>query len=1095
MQPSGSPSDPNSRAARYREVTGLFDAVRDLSEADALERVRQHPSEEVRREVLAMLDADRDAGDAVRSIVDVAGVIDEATAPIEIPAMVGEYKVTGLLGQGGGGVVLKGVCPRSGDTVAIKVLGIGAWSSRALGRFRQEIKLLGHLSHPGIAKILDAGTDRSGVSPHPYFVMEFVDGKSLSEWRRAAPRSPREIVSLFAEIVEAVAYSHARGITHRDLKPSNILVTADGRAKILDFGVATVARDADPSLDPLRTLTMLLQFGGTRHGEGTRGGGRTAEGSVVGTLPYMSPEQISGTQLVDARSDLYALGVMLYEALCGRLPYDLSLQSLTDAALVIRSEIPTTLGRVDRGLRGDLEVIVSRLLEKRPADRYQSAQLLLEDLGRYLSGQRTRVRRLPLGVRLFRFAKRYPAYTVSLALVAGIASVSLGYLTHLLVTERLERARAAVELATSMRLNLSAAAFEVGKGQLGTSRNYLAEVPEPARNWAWHALARFLDTGSVHSFVFYGPFEIVPRGDLLFVRDGEFGATPAVFGLQDGVRRALDVPLPGSVPIAVSPDGARMMRAYAPDGRLFVRSVASGITLDSIESPLKAIDAIHWSDDGARIVFANRAGQLAAFELATGRVERAKVEWQGTETDRVFVRAVDGVVLAGLEGDDSIFAWRLQPGAPDEGPRSVSLDGSTVKTMTAASVEGAPRAFVGTREGAVVVVDAASRAVTRRIAFSSTAVVVIAVEPQRGIVVAGCGDGIDQRRGTMRAWDLATGDLAGAIGLRSWPLSLAFSEDGEQLFVGESSGELMRLSVTREVLAPSVGGASFRVDGMAFADGGRMVVAGADGVFWWNWDLDRQASRARLERWPLPSEAVVGKPFAALSIAEAASTGASRRTVLAVADRESGSVRFFSESGAEVGRAAIDAPMAADREPSIAATADGFVIGAGSRFLNYAVTATADGVRAALIGSCDLPRAVRSVGATSARGKAVATVASADGSLPALLGIEIGARGAPAILWQTALGETADARTLRAAISSDGSCAVTTSGAADIAFYDAADGANIFVARDFAPWNIDRDAVDLCASSDGRAIAVRFIDGSVRVIETREASVRTGGAP
>ncbi|MFN9124414.1 MAG: hypothetical protein ACK5WD_01120, partial [bacterium] len=119
MQHPGSPSDRERRAARYREVTALFDAVRDLPEADARDRVRQHPSEEVQREVFDMLDADRNSGNAVRRIVDVAGAIDEANAPLEIPAMVGEYKVTGLLGQGGGGVVLKGVCPRSGDTVAI----------------------------------------------------------------------------------------------------------------------------------------------------------------------------------------------------------------------------------------------------------------------------------------------------------------------------------------------------------------------------------------------------------------------------------------------------------------------------------------------------------------------------------------------------------------------------------------------------------------------------------------------------------------------------------------------------------------------------------------------------------------------------------------------------------------------------------------------------------------------------------------------------------------------------------------------------------------------------------------------------------------
>jgi WD40 repeat protein len=168
--------------------------------------------------------------------------------------------------------------------------------------------------------------------------------------------------------------------------------------------------------------------------------------------------------------------------------------------------------------------------------------------------------------------------------------------------------------------------------------------------------------------------------------------------------------------------------------------------------------------------------------------------------------------------------------------------------MTAAAIDGAPNAFIGTREGSVVIVDPGSLSIVRTIAFSSSPVVAVAVEPRRGLVVAGCGDVTDQRRGTLRVWDLATGELAGAVGLRSWSISLAFSEDGESLLNGEASGELMRRSVTREVLSPVIGGKSLRVDGMAFADGGRMVVSSADGVFWWNWDLDRQASRARLER-------------------------------------------------------------------------------------------------------------------------------------------------------------------------------------------------------------------------------------------------------
>ena len=1099
MEPSGSPSDPSSRAARYREVTGLFDAVRDLPEADARERVQRHPSVEVRREVLAMLAADRDTANAVRPLVDVAGAMDEANAPIEIPAMVGEYKVTGLLGQGGGGVVLKGVCPKSGDTVAIKVLGIGAWSSRALGRFRQEIKLLGHLSHPGIAKILDAGTDRSGVSPHPYFVMEFVDGRSLSEWRRAAARTPREIVALFAEIVEAVAYSHARGITHRDLKPSNVLVTADGRAKILDFGVATVARDADPSLDPLRTLTMLLQFGGTRHADGTRGAGRTAEGSVVGTLPYMSPEQISGTQLVDARSDLYSLGVMLYEALCGKLPYDLSLQSLTDAAMVIRSEIPTTLGRVDRGLRGDLEVIVSRLLEKRPADRYQSAQQLLGDLERYLRGQRAHMRRIPLRIRVGRFARRYPAYIASSAVLAVVTLGSLGYTGYLVAVERLaERARAADEL-DAMRLKLSSAAFAVGRGLLEQSRSELAEVPASRRNWAWHALDRFHGRGELVSFIFYAALDIQSRGERIFFREGEAGAWPAVFDLRDGTRRALDVPLPSSPPIAVSPDGSRMARAHAPDGGLFVRSTADGSVLDVLESPIEKIDAIAWSDDGAMLLLANRAGELAAIDLSTGRALRARFDAGAAASERVFLRTVEGAAVVGLEGAESIFVWSFAADGRGAEPRVIPLvgvgAGVGVSSLEAVRVEGAQRAFVGTTQGAVLDIDLAQGAILRRYEYAASPIAALAVEPQRGLLAAATGERADKRRGSLQVWDVSTGEAVGTLGLGTVAFSIAFSQDGESLFVGETFGEMTRYAVVREVLSPTLGSAEMRVDEMAFAGGDLMAVTTAEGAFWWNWNLDRQASRARPERIPIARELVAGRPIAVIAVA-ASGPNADTRAVLAVVAPDATSVVFYATSGEELGRMAITGRAPADAEPSISATAGGFVLGVGRRVERHAVIEAGGRVRAELIGSETLDGIVRSVCATPDGTRVAASISDVEANRFGawLVGLDAGARGAPRESWRHPISEESDARELGAAISNDGGTAFAVPGKGQLGVFDGRSGANIFAIDDVPPWSIDRRAVGLAMSPDGRALAVRFADGSVRIVESAAFDAEAGEA-
>jgi serine/threonine protein kinase len=1112
MATTGSTDPSSDPAARYREATTLFDAVRDLPPEEARARIECHPSAAVRAQVLAMLEADRAATGVVRTIVDVSRAIDEASAPPEIPAMVGEYKVAGLLGQGGGGVVLKGVCPKSGDTVAIKVLGIGAWSSRALGRFRQEIKLLGHLSHPGIAQILDAGTDRSGISPHPYFVMEFVDGKTLSEWRRAAPRTPREIVSLFAEIADAVAFSHARGITHRDLKPSNILVTADGRPKILDFGVATVTQGADPALDPLRTLTMMLQLGRTvdQRGE-TRGRGGTADGAVVGTLPYMSPEQISGTQVVDARSDLYSLGVMLYEALCGKLPYDLSLRSLTDAAMVIRSEIPTTIGRVDRSLRGDLEVIVSRLLEKRPSDRYESAQQLLEDLERFLRGQRTRVRRIPLRIRMLRFARRYPAYIASSALLAAVALGSLGYAGYLVAAERLaERARAAEE-RDAMRLKLSSAAFAVGRGLLEQSRAELAEVPASRRNWAWHALDRFHGRGELVSFIFYAAIDIQPRGERVFFREGDAGAWPAVFDLRDGTRQALDVPLPSCPPIAVSPDGSRMARADAPDGRVFVRSTADGSVLDVLESPIDEIDATAWSDDGAMLLLANRAGELAAIDLATGRALRTRFDAGAAASGRVFVRTVEGAAVVGLEGAESIFVWSFAADGRGAEPRAIPLAGagasspvsslvsspvsSLVSSLEAVRVEGTQRAFVGTTQGAVLDIDLAQGAIVRRYEYAASPIAALAVEPQRGLLAAATGDRADKQRGSLQVWDVSTGEAVGTLGLGAGALSIAFSQDGESLFVGEISGELTRYAVLREVLSPTLGSAEMRVDEMAFADGGLMAVTTAEGAFWWNWDLDRQASRARPERIPIARELVAGRPIAVVAVA-ASGPNTDTRAVLAVVAPDATSVVFYASSGEELGRTAITGRAPADAEPSISATAGGFVLGVGRRVERHAVIEEGGRVRAELIGSALLDGIVEGVSATPDGTRMVAAISGAEKDRfgARLVGLDAGARGAPREFWRHPISEESDARELGAAISNDGGTAFAVPGKGQLGVFDGVSGANIFAIDDVPPWSIDRRAVGLAMSPDGRALAVRFADGSVRIVESAAFDAEAGEA-
>jgi serine/threonine protein kinase len=195
------------------------------------------------------------------------------------------------------GAVYEALQEKPERKVALKVIKPGVASAEALRRFDQETRLLGKLHHPGIAQIYEAGTADTGQGPQPYFAMERIQGATLREHARRAPLSAREKLALVAKICDAVHHAHQKGIIHRDLKPSNILIDETGQPKVLDFGVAR-ATDAD------RQATL-----------------HTTAGEIVGTLPYMSPEQVSvDPSDLDIRSDVYALGVLLYELLAGTAP-------------------------------------------------------------------------------------------------------------------------------------------------------------------------------------------------------------------------------------------------------------------------------------------------------------------------------------------------------------------------------------------------------------------------------------------------------------------------------------------------------------------------------------------------------------------------------------------------------------------------------------------------------------------------------------------------------------------------------------------------------------------------------------------------------
>jgi len=283
--------------------------------------------------------------------------------PLQPGTTLGEFLVLHAIGSGGMGVVYAAQQDRPRRTVAIKVLRRGFREPEMLRRFEHEAEVLGQLLHPGIAQVYAFHPGNRSVPA--YLVMELVLGPPLTDYARAERLSIPARVEMIAKLADAVQHAHERGIIHRDLKPANVLVAAGGQPKVLDFGIAR-ATGAD-----MRRITM-----------------HTEHGRLMGTLAYMSPEQLRARpDEVDARSDIYALGVLLYRLLADRAPFDIADLAWLEAIRRILETDPIPLAQVNPALAGPLERIVGCAMSRDVSTRYQTAGELSADLVSFLEGR------------------------------------------------------------------------------------------------------------------------------------------------------------------------------------------------------------------------------------------------------------------------------------------------------------------------------------------------------------------------------------------------------------------------------------------------------------------------------------------------------------------------------------------------------------------------------------------------------------------------------------------------------------------------------------------------------------------------------------
>lgn len=498
--------------------------LKQLIDADTKEQAQFVDSacagdEQLRNRVLSLVSAlDATQGfmetPAIKS-TDHAAAISDVDIDLKIPG----YQIKSIIGRGGMATVYKATQQRPSRHVALKVMKRGLVGTSARRRFEFETEVLARLRHPGIAQIFEAGawSDSTGTTI-PYFAMEYIeDALPLTTFADEQSLNLRERVKIFASVCDAVQHGHQSGVIHRDLKPGNILVDTNGQPKVIDFGIA---RSTEAGQEIITQHTDL--------------------GQLIGTLNYMSPEQCTHSSAeLDVRTDVYSLGINLYELLCGKLPFDLSRVALPEAVRRIQNDTAVRPSVIDHSLHGDLEAIILKALAKDPDRRYGSVAELSNDLRRYLRHETIEARPPTALYQIKLFAQRNRTLVVATVVVAITLIVSTAvavYLAHEATVEARNRSIAeadAVRERDAARwqgyiATIAAAqgAYEIG--EFHRMRTRLNSAPEEHRGWEWNFLNGLanpsLDTIAAHD-------------DMIMCMASDKNATVLATGSADGSVR------------------------------------------------------------------------------------------------------------------------------------------------------------------------------------------------------------------------------------------------------------------------------------------------------------------------------------------------------------------------------------------------------------------------------------------------------------------------------------------------------------------------------------------------------------------------------